>query len=83
MTEEELADFVAEVVVDKFEQLATKMRADFTEQLFELQAKASAPHFELTPMGELFCNGRKVGDVRNVFRDVVDEVLAKQLGDKP
>lgn len=78
MTEEELADFVGEIVVAKFEALATQLKLDMTERLFDLQAKSIAPVFALTPTGEVFANGRKVGDVRPVFREVLAEVLAKR-----
>jgi hypothetical protein len=54
-----------------------QIRLDVTERLFELQAKASAPSFALSPMGELFCNGVRVGDVRAIFAKVVAEELAK------
>ena len=78
MTEKEL-DAIADVVAEKFEQLATTLRLEFTERLFELQANAAAPTFNLTPMGELYVNGRKVGDVRPVFREVVAEAMRPHL----
>jgi hypothetical protein len=91
MTEDELADMVAEIIKREFAALADKlraeieakikakfdeMRADFTERLFELRT----PGFALDHKGLLFCDGHKVGDFRPLLVDVLGEVMPKTNG---
>jgi hypothetical protein len=98
MTREELSTMVADVLADHFETLRGELqrlvetrveitvetrtavlRGDLLEKLLQLRA----PDYQLTPKGELYCDGKRVGDVRPVFRDVVAEVLADQTRPKP
>jgi len=68
MTErEQMAALVADVVAEHFQAL----RADLMAQMLALRA----PTFAITPMGELYCNGERIGDVRPLFRRVVHEAL--------
>jgi hypothetical protein len=85
MTRDELSAMVADVVGDHFENLRTELRglvdqhvADMRGDLLEKLLQLRSPTYALTPQGELYCDGKKVGDVRPVFRDVVAEVLAQQ-----
>jgi hypothetical protein len=86
MTREEMSALVADVVVDHFESLrgeltrlvearTAELRGDLMEKLLQLRS----PDFALTPKGDLYCDGKAVGDVRGVFREVVDAALAAQL----
>jgi hypothetical protein len=93
MNREEMAALVADVVGDHFDSLrgelarlveasvvqrTAELRGDLLEKLLQLRT----PDYQLTPKGELYCDGKRVGDVRPVFRDVVAEVLAAQVKPK-
>lgn len=75
MTEEELAEMIDGIVERKFDALATKLRLDVTEGMFDLIAKAVAPTFELNPRGPFLCNGREIGDLRPIVRDVLADLI--------
>jgi hypothetical protein len=74
MTREKMHQLVADALADEVERLAERvraeierLRADMFERLHAMELRARAPSFQLTPMGELFCNGERVGDVRSTF----------------
>jgi hypothetical protein len=67
LSREQIAALVADVVAEHFQRL----RADVMEKMLQLRT----PHFSLTPMGELFVDGQRAGDVRPVFRAAVHEAL--------
>jgi hypothetical protein len=67
VTREEIAELVADVVVEHFERL----RAD----VFETMIRLRTPTFSITPKGELYVDGQLAGDVRPVFRNAVHEAL--------
>jgi hypothetical protein len=75
MTEEELAEVIDLRVERKFDALSTKLRLDVTEKMFDLIAKAHTPDFELDQLGLLYCNGRKIFDMRQLLRDVLADLI--------
>lgn len=66
-----LRDEVRQLISERVDQRVAELRGDLLEKLFGLRA----PDFQLTPMGELYCDGKKIGDVRPVFRAIVAEVV--------
>jgi hypothetical protein len=74
-TREELSQLVADVVVEHFERL----RADVLTKMLQLRT----PIFKITPMGELYCDGELVGDVRPVFQKAVREALKVAQVEEP
>jgi hypothetical protein len=86
MTKEEmLAELIDERIVEHIatirddlhrhvDEHVERLRSALYEKLLELRS----PNFQLTPKGELYCDGKRVGDVRPVFREVVDECLSSQ-----
>lgn len=69
ITREEIEALLVDVTAEHFE----RMRAEMLEKLLALRA----PHFELTPTGELYCDGKRIGDVRPVFKKVLADVMAE------
>lgn len=76
ITREELTAMVAELIADEADRIEAKLRADMMEKIFGLRA----PTWSLTPKGELFVDGRQVGDVRHVFKSVLAEIMDERLG---
>jgi hypothetical protein len=72
LTRDEMSDLVADVLGSHFDRL----RAEMLEKVFDIEVRARAPNFQLTPKGELYCNGKVIGDVRPIFKTVVAEALA-------
>jgi hypothetical protein len=70
MTREQIEALLVDVTAEHLERL----RAELFEKLLALRA----PEFALTPRGELYCDGKLVGDVRPVLRKVLSEVLAER-----
>ena len=85
MTSEQLSDLIGEhfetlrgdllrLVGTNADQMEQRVRSEMLDKLFALRA----PDFKLTPMGELYCDGKMIGDVRPVFKKIVAEVLAER-----
>jgi hypothetical protein len=75
MTREQMAALVADAIADQFEVFMSRVRAEVFERMHDMELRARTPSFQLTPMGELYCNGERIGDVRPIFKRVVHEAL--------
>jgi hypothetical protein len=75
-TREEIAAIVVDVVAEHFERL----RSTMLEQLLDMEIRMRRPDFALTKLGELYCDGKLIGDVRPVFAEVVRVVMDERLG---
>lgn len=71
MGREQMSALVADVIAEQVERVRTELRAEMLEKMLALRT----PTFALTPMGELYIDGQRVGDVRPLFQRVVEEAL--------
>lgn len=76
---EQMSELVADVIAEQIEHVRTELRAEMLERMLALRT----PNFSLTPMGELFIDGQRVGDVRPVFERVVVAALTSAGHLKP
>ena len=74
ITKDQLTELVADVLGEQF----ASLRAQMFERLLDIEARSRRPNFQLTAKGELYCDGKVIGDVRPIFKQVVADVLAER-----